>query len=477
MDVFKNYINGEWVEGQTETTNVNPSDHSDIVGHYAAGSQSDVLVAVEAAKAAQPLWWNKTPEQRADILDRAGAILLDRASAIGTLLAREEGKALAEAAAEANRAGRIFKYYAAEALRMAGENIASTRPGIDVEITREPLGVIGLITPWNFPIAIPAWKAAPALACGNVVVLKPAGLTPGCAWEMAKALDEAGMPPGVFNLVMGSGGTVGDALLESRDVAAISFTGSVPTGYHIATKCVKSGKKVQMEMGGKNPLVVMDDADLDHTIATCINASFFATGQRCTAASRLIVQDGIYDAFIEKMQTAMKNLRIGHALEDGTQIGPVASVPQLDSNLAYVALARDEGAEVIGGERLNRKTEGNFQAPALFLGAKNDMRVSREEIFGPCASVLRFSDFEEGVAIANDTDFGLSSGICTTSLKHAREYKRRAKAGMVMVNLPTAGVDYHVPFGGTKASSYGSREQGTYAAEFYTHVKTAYVLA
>ncbi|MEM9899658.1 MAG: aldehyde dehydrogenase family protein, partial [Pseudomonadota bacterium] len=396
-------------------------------------------------------------------------------AALSELLAREEGKILAEATAEVERAGRVFKYFAGEALRLFAEHGASVRAGVDISVSREPLGVVGLITPWNFPIAIPAWKAAPALAFGNSVVLKPATLTPACAWEMTAALSEAGLPPGVFNLVMGSGSDIGEAMLSHPDIAAISFTGSVTTGRHIAIRCAETHKKVQLEMGGKSPMIILDDADLETAVFVCINGAFASTGQRCTASTRLIVTKGVHDLFVEKMKEAMGQQHVGHALHPDTTIGPVASETQLLSNFNYIDMARKEGADVIGGERLNRDTEGFFQAPALFLNARNDARTSQEEIFGPCASVIKVDDFDEAVEVANDTTFGLSSGICTTSLKYASAFRRSSEAGMVMVNLPTAGVDYHVPFGGRKASSYGSREQGAYAREFYTSVKTSYV--
>ncbi|MCB1717023.1 MAG: aldehyde dehydrogenase family protein, partial [Candidatus Competibacteraceae bacterium] len=396
---------------------------------------------------------------------------------IGRLLSREEGKTLAEGIGETARAGQVFKFFAGEALRVVGDLQASVRPGIDVEVTREPVGVVGLITPWNFPIAIPAWKAAPALAFGNCVVMKPADLTPGCAHILAELLAEAGCPPGVFNLVMGRGSVVGEAMLNHPDINAISFTGSVPTGRRIAVRCAETMKKVQLEMGGKNPMVILDDADLAVAVPACLNGAFFSTGQRCTASSRLIVQEGIHDAFVDAMSNAMKKLVIGDALDTATQIGPVVSESQLNANLSYVDLAREEGAEVIGGERLSLSQDGYYQAPALFVGSNNEMRINREEIFGPCASVIKVASFEEAVAVANDTEFGLSAGICTRSLKHASVFKKQSQAGMIMVNLPTAGVDYHVPFGGRKGSSYGSREQGRYAIEFYTTVKTSYVFA
>lgn len=470
-----NLIGGEWVAAQSETDNRSPANPNDQIGSFARGDAQTVDQAVAAAAQALPAWAEASPQFRTDILDRAGSAILSRSAEIGRILAREEGKTLGEAIGETVRAGQLFKFYAGEALRLAGDAIASIRDGVDVEVTREPLGVVGLITPWNFPIAIPAWKAAPALAFGNTVVMKPAEQTPASAHLMAEILHQAGCPAGVFNLVMGPGSVIGNALVEHADVAAISFTGSEAVGQRIAEGCARHRKKLQMEMGGKNPMVVMADADLDVAVGACLNGAFFSTGQRCTASSRLIVEDSIHDAFVDRMQTAMEALVLGDPLKAETQIGPVASESQLRGNLGYVELARAEGAEVIGGAHLDRP--GFFQAPALFVNATNDMRSSREEIFGPCASVIRATDFDHAVALANDTEFGLSSGICTTSLRHAREFKRRSAAGMVMVNLPTAGVDYHVPFGGRKGSSFGAREQGRYAVEFYTSVKTAYTFA
>jgi len=375
------------------------------------------------------------------------------------------------------RAGQIFLFFSGEALRLAGEKLASVRPSIDVEITREPLGVIGLITPWNFPIAIPAWKIAPALAYGNCVVLKPAELVPATAHALAEIIARAGLPAGVFNLVMGRGSVVGEAMLRHKDVAGISFTGSVATGRRIAATCIESEpmKKVQLEMGGKNPLVVLDDADLKIAVECAVNGAFFQTGQRCTASSRLIVTEKVHDSFVTAMAERMKSLVIGDALKEGTQIGPVVDQSQLDQDLDYIRIGQDEGAKLLaGGERLNRETPGFYLAPALFTDVDNGMRIAREEIFGPVATITRVKDYEAALAAANDTAFGLSAGICTTSLKYAGHFKRNSEAGMVMVNLPTAGVDYHVPFGGRKGSSYGPREQGRYAAEFYTTVKTAY---
>ena len=470
---FAHYIGGEWVGDSDVTTNTSPANRDDVIGTYARGDAARVDQAVSAALAAQPDWASASPQLRHDVLERAGALIVERKDELGRLLAREEGKTIAEAVGETVRASQVFKFFAGEALRNTGDAVASVRPGIDVMIEREAVGVIGLITPWNFPIAIPAWKLAPALAYGNAVVMKPAELTPGCAWELAKILDEAGCPAGIFNLVMGPGSKVGARIVEQQDIAAVSFTGSVATGRQVAVDCAARGKKVQLEMGGKNPMVVVDDADLDVAVGACLNGAFFSTGQRCTASSRLIVTAGIHDAFLDKLTAAAADLVIGDPLDSKTQIGPVVDQSQLDQNLEYLALAATEGCDVRGGGLGNGN--GYFMHPAIFAGASNQMRVSREEIFGPMASVIKVADYDEALAVANDTEFGLSSGICTTSLKLATDFRRNAKAGMVMVNLPTAGVDYHVPFGGRKGSSYGPREQGSYAREFYTTVKTSYI--
>ncbi|WP_430448701.1 aldehyde dehydrogenase family protein [Rhodophyticola sp.] len=477
MPKHMSLIDGQWADFGNYHPDINPANTDEVIGEFSYGNTDAVDQAVAAAKRAAPGWAATTPQVRHDLLAAVGNALGANAQDYGRILAREEGKTLAEAIGEVGRASQVFKFFAGEALRLGGQLHPSVRPDIDIEVTREPMGVVGLITPWNFPIAIPAWKAAPALAFGNCVVMKPADLTPACAHIIASLLNENGCPPGVFNLVYGRGSVVGEALVNHPDVAAISFTGSVAVGSRMAETCGRLRKKLQLEMGGKNPMVVMNDADMDTAVSACLNGAFFSTGQRCTASSRLIVEAGIHDAFVEKLRAAMTALKVGDPLDAATQIGPVVDEKQLATNLTYVDLASQEAAEVIGGERLELATPGFFQAPALFLGTTNDMRINREEIFGPTASVIRVGDLEEAIAVANDTEFGLSSGICTSSLKTAREYRRRAQAGMVMVNLPTAGVDYHVPFGGRKGSSFGPREQGGFAAEFYTTVKTAYVFA
>ncbi len=478
MTLHHNFINGEWFAGPTTSPNTNPSNLADTIGDYTQGDASHVEAAVAAARAAFPAWSTGGIQARSDALDKIGSEILARKEELGTLLAREEGKTRPEGIGEVTRAGHIFKFFAGECLRLAGETLPSVRPNIGVEISREPIGVVGLITPWNFPIAIPAWKVAPALAFGNCVVLKPADLVPGCAWALAEIISRSGIPAGVFNLVMGPGRVIGDALVNHPQVDAISFTGSVAVGTRIAETCAQTLKKVQLEMGGKNPQVVLDDADLAQAVELSVQSCFYSTGQRCTASSRLIVTDQIYPAFIEAMQARMARIRVGDACAQGTDVGPVVSQAQLEQDLAYVEIGKAEGATLLtGGERLQRDTEGFYLQPALFVDSTAAMRINREEIFGPVASVIRVAGYEEALAVANDTPFGLSAGIATTSLKHATHFKRHAQAGMVMVNLPTAGVDYHVPFGGRKGSSYGPREQGAYAREFYTTVKTSYTLA
>lgn len=477
MTLHQNYIAGEWVGSDDINANINPSDTGEVIGEYARASREQAQAAIDAAAAALPEWSRSGVQQRANILDAVGDEIMARKDELGALLSREEGKTLPEGIGEAMRAAQIFKFFAGEAVRLAGEKIASVRPGVDVEITREPMGVVGIITPWNFPIAIPAWKIAPALCYGNTVVFKPADLVPGCAWAIADALARAGVPKGVFNLVMGRGSVVGETILSDKRVSAISFTGSVETGRNVAQQAVARMAKVQLEMGGKNPLVVLDDADIDVAVNCAVQGAFYSTGQRCTASSRFVVTKGIHDSFVDAVTAKLQSLTIDNAIKEGTDIGPVVDQSQLDQDERYLAIGREEGAEIAwGGERLNRETDGFYLSPALMVGTDNDMRVNREEIFGPVATVIQVEDYDEALAVANDTEFGLSSGICTTSLKHASHYKRNAEAGMVMVNLPTAGVDYHVPFGGRKGSSYGPREQGRYAAEFYTTVKTAYTL-
>jgi aldehyde dehydrogenase (NAD+) len=474
-ETLSHLINGESLGGEPTGESINPSNLDEVVARYPKGGAAEVNDAVNAARAAFPGWSEGSPEVRSDVLDRAGSLIMSRAKDLGALLSREEGKTLAEGTGEVMRAARICKYFAGEALRRHGQTLESTRPSIDVETYREPVGVFGLITPWNFPIAIPAWKTAPALAFGNTVVLKPADLVPGSAWALADILQRAGLPAGVFNLVIGEGG-VGRAIVEHEGIDGISFTGSQAVGASVAEGAAKRQARVQLEMGGKNPLVVLDDADLERAVTCAIDGAFYATGQRCTASSRIIVTEGIHDRFVEALATRAKSLRVGDALDPETQIGPAVSEQQLEQNLLYVQIARDEGGTVLtGGEPLSLGKRGHYMAPTVIADTAPDQRINCEEVFGPVASTVKVRNYEEALEIANRGQFGLSAGIVTNSLKHARHFRRHVRAGMVMINLPTAGVDYHVPFGGTRKSSYGAREQGFAAVEFYTQTKTVYV--
>ena len=472
--VLPHYIGGERLSTDAPNASLNPSNTDEVVARFPAGGAADVDAAVQAARKAFPAWSEASPELRSDCLDRIGDAILKRREEIGRLLSREEGKTLAEGIGETARAGRIFKYFAGEALRRHGQNLDSVRPGVEIQTYRQAVGVFGLIAPWNFPIAIPAWKTAPALAFGNTVVLKPAGPTPATAAALADIIYEAGVPAGVFNLVFG-GSTVGEALVRHPGVDGISFTGSQRVGQGVAAAAVARQARVQLEMGGKNPLVVLDDADLERAVAIALDGSYFATGQRCTASSRLIVTEGIHDRFVASLTARLEALRVGDALDPQTQMGPAVTAEQLQQNLRYVELATQEGGRLVtGGGRLRLATPGYYMSPALITETTAEMRINREEVFGPVASVVRVKDYDEALAMANDGEFGLSAGIVTNSLKHARHFQRAVRAGMVMVNLPTAGVDYHVPFGGSRKSSYGQREQGFAAVEFYTQIKTAY---
>ena len=469
------YIGGEAVAAETPGVSLNPSNTDEIVAYYPIAAAAEVDAAVMAARQAFPAWAAASPEVRSDLLDKVGATIMARAKELGELLSREEGKTLAEGTGEVMRAARIFKYFAGEALRRHGRTLDSTRPGLDVATYREAVGVFALIAPWNFPIAIPAWKAAPALAFGNTVVLKPASSTPAIAHALAAILHGCGAPAGVFNLVIGEG-NVGAALVDHPEVDGASFTGSQAVGARVAEGAVRRQARVQLEMGGKNPLVVLDDADLDRAVACAIDGAFYGTGQRCTASSRVIVTEGIHDRFVAALAERAKALKVGDALDSTTQIGPAVSESQLEQNLRYVQIATDEGGRLVtGGERLSLAHPGYFMSPAIIADTAPEMRINCEEVFGPVVSTVRVANYEEALDIANRGQFGLSAGIVTESLKHARHFRRNVRAGMVMVNLPTAGVDYHVPFGGTRKSSYGAREQGFAAVEFYTQTKTVYV--
>jgi len=472
------YIDGAWQQGTSTVENRNPSDITDLIGHYGQADAAQLDHALAAARRAQPIWWAAGIQKRHDVLMAIGTELMARAPEIGTLLAREEGKPAAEGKGEVYRAGQFFTYSAAECLRNHGDLAQSVRPGIEIDVRREPVGVVAIISPWNFPIATPSWKIAPALAYGNAVVWKPANQTPASAVALAEIIAKQDIPTGLFNMVLGAGHSIGQRLVESRHVDAISFTGSVPVGRGIAAAAVANMTKVQMEMGSKNPFIIMDDADIDLAVAHAAGAAFGGTGQKCTAASRLIVHTAVHDEFVEKLVRAAQVLKVGHALHEGTQIGPVVSAAQLAQNLDYIKLGKSEGADLLcGGTQPDMPHNGHYMTPAVFANTTNDMCINTEEMFAPITCILKAESYAQALHIANDTPFGLTAGIMTRSLSRASHFRANMRAGCVMVNLPTAGTDYHVPFGGRGASSFGPREQGSYAAEFYTSVKTAYVFA
>ena len=469
------YIAGEWQSGQRTVANINPSDISENLGDFAQASQAQVQQAIDAANAAQPEW-EKTPmERKLAVLQAIGDELIARCDELGRLLSSEEGKPFAEGRGEIYRAGQFFQYYAAEVLRQVGDTAASVRPGVSVEVTREAVGTVAIISPWNFPTATAAWKIAPALAFGNSVIWKPANLTPASAVALTEIIARQGLPAGTFNLVLGSGAEVGDTLINSTQIQAVSFTGSVDTGRKVAAATAPNFVRCQLEMGSKNALIVADDADIQIAVEATIAGSFSGAGQKCTASSRLVVMDGIHDAYVEALIKRMSELKVGHALEDGIFMGPVVDGKQLEANFGWVEKARQSGAELaFGGERLNLQHEGYYMSPTLFVNTQNSWEVNQEEVFAPMACVIKVSDLDEAIATANDTRFGLTGGIMTQSLRTSALFKQQIQTGCAMVNLPTAGTDYHVPFGGRKESSFGPREQGQYAKEFYTVVKTAY---
>lgn len=478
MKKYENYIAGQWVTSNSYQKNINPSNNSDILGQYAMASEDQLVLALDSARKSQIIWEKTGLEKRYNILMTIGEELQNRADELGKLLSREEGKPLIEGKGEVFRAGQFFTYYAAEVLRQIGENADSTREGVEVDIRREPVGVVAIISPWNFPLATAVWKIAPSLAFGNSVIWKPSNITPASAWAFAEIISRQDLPSGVFNLVMGSGSTIGEQLVNSSKIDAITFTGSVAVGRKIAIAASKNMTKLQMEMGSKNPLVVMDDADIDLAVSCAVSGSFGGTGQKCTASSRILVHEKIYDIFTNKMLEETRKLKVGNALDKNTQIGPVVSKQQLESNIAYVELAIKEGCKVLyGGKKLKMDKEGYYMQPTILTEGNNNMRINKEEMFAPITCIIKVSSYEEALAISNDTPFGLTSGIITKSLARANHYRRHSKTGCVMINLATAGTDYHVPFGGRGISSYGSREQGRYAIEFYTQVKTAYIHA
>ncbi len=479
MSAFANLIAGQWQPSNTGRTfeNRNPADVDDLVGTFPESSAQDVADAVAAAVAAQPAWAAMPAPRRGDVLFRAANLLEARADEVAREMTREEGKTVPEARGEVGRTVNILRYYGGEGARLFGRVIPSERDRVFMHTLRSPLGVVGAITPWNFPIAIPAWKSCPALVSGNAVVLKPSELAPLCATRLAEILMEAGLPAGVLNVVHGRG-DAGGALVAHEQVRAVSFTGSEATGSKVAEVCGRRKARVQLEMGGKNPTIVLADADLDEAAGIVLNAAFGATGQRCTATSRAIVERSVAEAFAARLADKARAMRVGPGHESGVDVGPSIDARHADRVVEEVAAASTSGARVLtGGVRLNEGAlaRGHFVAPTVLADVTPQMTIAQEEVFGPVVALLPADDFEHAMAIANDVRYGLSATICTRSLSYALQFAQRIEAGLVMVNLPSAGVEYQVAFGGSKASSLGPREQGPEAIDFYTTLKTVYM--
>lgn len=472
-----NLIAGERVGGESSAVERrNPSDTREVVSLSFYAKAQDIDDAVAAARAAFPAWSSSSPQVRADLLDRVAGLLEQRHEALATFLAQEEGKTLAEAKSEVTKSIQLFRFYAGEAIRLSGRHVRSLRTGIEIDVVHEPVGVAALVTPWNFPWCIPAWKIAPALAYGNCTILKPSELTSGCAQMLADAIVEAGFPTGVFQMLLG-GGEVGGALVAHPGVDLVSFTGSSATGHAIARAVEGRQAQLQLELGGKNPLIVMADADMEVALSAALNGAFYSTGQRCTASSRIIVEEPVADKFAEALVQRMKTLEVGHALAEMSQIGPLVSERQLDSVQSSIVKAQEDGSDLAyGGKRLNRPTPGHFISPALFVDTKADAFVNRHEVFGPVAAVLRAADLDEAITLANDTPYGLSAGMFTASHAAMSAFRQRSTAGMLMLNLQTVGTDHHVPFGGNGESGYGAREMGPEAANFFTRSRTIYTV-
>ena len=476
--VFGNYIDGEWIAGGPMFENRNPANIDDIAGLFARGSAADVEAAAGAAAAALPAWAAMPAPARGNILYKAADILDRRFEMIAAEMTREEGKTLPESKGEVRRSINIFRYYAAEGARLAGMLAPSERERVQTFAVRKPVGVVALITPWNFPSAIPAWKLAPALICGNTVVLKPASAAPLSAWRLVEALHEAGIPKGVVNYVAGPGGALGDALIGARPVRGVSFTGSCQVGYKLHAEASRRRLRIQLEMGGKNPTIVLADADFNSAVENVVNGAFFSTGQKCTATSRAIVEDAIYGRFLEALVERTKRLKVGDGSQAGVEIGPCVDDAQIQTVMRYIEIGRKEcGEPRAGGFRLSGGgyDKGYFIAPTVFADVTESMTIAQEEIFGPVLAVMRARDFDDAMRLANGVPFGLSASIQTTNVSRVFEYISRMEAGLLTVNLPSAGVEYQLPFGGTKDSSFGPKEQGQAALEFYSDFKTVYL--
>jgi acyl-CoA reductase-like NAD-dependent aldehyde dehydrogenase len=479
-EVYRNYVAGQWVECKSRKTfpNVNPANTAETVGQFQASGAEDAEAACEAAAKAQTAWATAPAPRRGEFLFKAAELLESRLQKVSEEMTREEGKTLPEAKGEVKRAINILRYSGGEGARQFSYQIPSEREKVFCYTLRKPLGVVALITPWNFPSAIPAWKMAPALVAGNTVVIKPASLAPLSAYRIVEALHDAGIPAGVLNYVTGAGGAVGNTLLEHPAVRAVSFTGSCEVGNALYEKATRRRLRVQLEMGGKNPTVVLKDADLDYAANILVNGAFFSTGQKCTACSRAIIEKGVYEPLLERLIAKTRKLKVGNGLEPGVEIGPAIDAAQLETDLKYIEIATKEGAQLVcGGKRLTGGIYdlGYFVEPTIFAGVMPEMRIAQEEVFGPVLGLMVANDFEDAMRLANAVKFGLSASIVSRDLTRVHEFINRIEAGLITVNLPTAGVEYQLPFGGTKESSFGMREQGPLALDFYTETRTVYL--
>jgi aldehyde dehydrogenase (NAD+) len=479
-DVYRNCIAGQWVKCKTKKTfpNINPANTEETIGLFQASGPEDIQEACEAAAKAQSAWAALPAPLRGEFLYKAAEIMESRLQKLSEEMTREEGKTLPEAKGEVKRAINILRYFGGEGPRQFSYQIPSERESVFCYTLRKPLGVVALITPWNFPSAIPAWKMAPALVAGNTVVIKPASLAPLSAYRIVEALHEVGIPAGVLNYVTGSGASTGNALVEHPAIRAVSFTGSCEVGNALYEKVTKRKVRLQLEMGGKNPTIVLKDADLDYAAAVLVNGAFFSTGQKCTACSRAIIEKAVYEPLVEKLVTKTKKLKVGNGLEPGIEIGPAVDANQLETDLRYIEIAKQEGAQLLcGGNRLTGKIydSGYFMEPTIFAGVTPDMRIAQEEVFGPVLALMVANDFEDALRIANSARFGLSASIVSRDITRVHQFINRIEAGLITVNLPTAGVEYQLPFGGTKESSFGMREQGPAALDFYTETRTVYL--
>ena len=480
MTTYQNFIGGEWIKSSASKSapNVNPANTDDVIGDIPLATREEARRAVEAAAEAFAKWRSTPAPTRGRIVAQAARLLEKNKEELAQTLTREEGKTIAESRGELQRSINVAEFCAGESRRLTGETIPSELPLNFAYTIKQPLGVVACVTPWNFPVAIPVWKIAPALVAGNSVVFKPATLTPATATRIVELFEEAGIPPGVLNLILGSGSEAGEEIINHPAVKAVSFTGSNGVGIRLYEQASRRGAKVQCEMGGKNPVIVLEDCDIDLAVESTVQGAFGSTGQRCTATSRAVVVNQIADEFVQRIAKRAQSMRIGAGVDPQTEMGPSVDENQFKTVLRYIDVGREDGATMVcGGERVTGDgfDKGYFVQPTLFDHVTPDMRIAREEIFGPVLSVLRVKDFDEAMQVANDSEFGLSSSIFTNDASRIFRFVDDIETGMTHINSPTTGGEAHVPFGGIKGTGIGDREQGSTALDFYTDLKVVYV--